>query len=175
MKIEPTELDDVLLLKPSVHEDDRGYFFESFRQSWLPDVCFVQDNLSSSVQHTLRGIHYQFQEPQGKLVQVVVGTVLDVAVDLRRSSTTFGQYVSRTLSDENHHQLWVPPGFGHGFIVLSESAVFQYKCTNYYAPDDQHIICWDDPDLAIDWQTKNPILSERDSNGVAFRDAQCFS
>lgn len=175
MKCEATRIKDVLLLEPEVFSDVRGYFLESYRESWLPEVVFVQDNQSSSVKNTLRGIHYQRNFPQGKLIQVLLGEVLDVAVDLRRSSSTFGKWTSTILSSENHHLFWVPPGFGHGFAVLSERAVFHYKCTNYYDPEDQHIIRWDDPDLNIDWQVKNPILSERDENGKDFRDAQCFS
>lgn len=175
MNVVETEIPEVLLLKPNVFEDDRGYFFESFRQSWLPDTKFVQDNLSSSIRSTLRGIHYQLNAPQGKLVQVIVGEVLDVAVDLRRSSVTFGHWVARTLNDKNHHLLWIPPGFGHGFIVLSDQAVFQYKCTDYYAPEDQHIIRWDDPELNIDWKIDKPILSERDANGKELKYAEYFS
>lgn len=169
-----TELDDVVVLEPRVFDDDRGYFFESFRQSWLPDADFVQDNQSTSRINTLRGIHYQINLPQGKLVRVTKGRVLDVAVDLRQSSKSFGQYVARELSPLQHLMMWIPEGFGHGFLALTEQVEFQYKCTNYYDPDDQHIIRWDDPDLAIKWGVHNPVVSERDSEGLWLKDAKLF-
>lgn len=174
MRRTSTDIDDVLVFEPTVIEDNRGYFFESFRDSWLPDYRFVQDNQSGSQRGTLRGIHYQLRRPQGKLVKVIAGEVLDVAVDLRKSSKSFGSWVSKVLTAANHCMLWVPPGFGHGFIVLSESAEFQYKCTDYYDPEDQHIICWNDPELSIDWHTSSPVLSDRDANGGFFRDAKYF-
>ena len=175
MKRIPCEITDVQVFEPKVIDDSRGYFFESFRESWLPDFHFVQDNQSASQKGTLRGIHYQITHPQGKLVSVVSGEVLDIAVDLRKSSPTFGSSVIKRLSSDNHRMLWIPPGFGHGFIVLSEHVEFQYKCTNYYDPEDQHIIRWNDPDLNIDWGTKSPVLSDRDANGGYFQDADYFA
>ena len=174
----PTELPQVLLLQPRVFADERGFFFESFNQREFNqatglDLVFVQDNHSKSMKRTLRGLHYQFNQPQGKLVQATVGEVFDVAVDLRRSSKTFGQWYGVVLSSENKRMLWVPPGFAHGFMVLSESAEFQYKCTDYYAPEDEHGILWNDPDLAIDWPLAagEPILSAKDSQAKSFKDA----
>lgn len=155
MKITPTAIPDVLLLEPRVFADDRGFFMETWqRQKFAAagiDFDFVQDNHSRSVRGTLRGLHYQIRQPQGKLVRVTVGEVFDVAVDLRRSSPTFGQWVGEYLSAENKRLLWVPPGFAHGFYVTSEVAEFQYKCTDYYAPEHERCVRWDDPDLAIDW------------------------
>lgn len=174
MIIHETELSDVLLLEPEVFQDDRGYFFESYRKSWLPGVQFVQDNQSASSLHTLRGIHYQINLPQGKLVRVTEGAVLDVAVDLRKSSPTFGQHVSRELSADNHLIMWIPEGFGHGFLALTEHAEFQYKCTNYYDPTDQHIIRWNDPDLNLLWGVEMPVVSERDAQGLALAQAKLF-
>jgi dTDP-4-dehydrorhamnose 3,5-epimerase len=174
VKITACSIPDVKLIEPNVIRDSRGYFFESFRQSWLPEQVFVQDNQSASQKDTLRGIHYQVRQPQGKLVRVVSGAVLDVAVDLRKSSKTFGHYVAQHLNSEAHQMLWVPPGFGHGFLVLSETAEFYYKCTSYYDPEDQHIIRWNDPDLAIDWGLESPILSGRDAEGNLFKDASYF-
>jgi len=167
MKVEKTAIEDVLLITPIVHEDARGYFFESYREevyrtNGLP-THFVQDNQAASTKGVLRGLHYQLHFPQGKLVQVVLGTVYDVAVDIRRGSPTFGQYVGSLLTDENHHQFYIPEGFAHGYCVLSERAVFQYKCTETYHPEDEYGIRWDDPDIAIDWPVKVPLLSERDA------------
>ncbi len=174
MNIHETELEGVLLLEPRVFEDDRGYFFESYRESWLPGVHFVQDNQSASSLHTLRGIHYQINLPQGKLVRVTRGAVLDVAVDLRKFSQTFGQTASRELSADNRHMLWIPQGFGHAFLAISDGVEFQYKCTNYYDPEDQHIIRWNDPDLGINWGVDNPVVSERDANGLFLHEAITF-
>jgi dTDP-4-dehydrorhamnose 3,5-epimerase len=168
MKVEKTTIRDVLLITPVVHEDARGYFFESYREevyrvNGLP-TCFVQDNQAASTGNVLRGLHYQLNFPQGKLVQVVLGTVYDVAVDIRRGSPTFGQYVGSLLTDENHHQFYIPAGFAHGYCVLSDRAVFQYKCTETYHPEDEYGIHWDDPDIAIDWPVNNPLLSEKDAS-----------
>jgi len=177
----PTKLRDVLLHKPRVFGDARGHFLESwnrraFSEAGL-DADFVQDNASLSVRGTLRGLHYQIKNPQGKLVWAVEGEILDVAVDLRRSSPTFGQADAFVLSGSNFLRAWVPPGFAHGFHVLSETANFCYKCTNYYSPADERVIAWNDPDLAIDWQIppgESPTLSVRDSAGMAFREAPYF-
>ena len=149
----------------------------TFRAEWLPQHHFVQDNHSKSVGRTLRGLHYQLAKPQGKLVQATVGEVFDVAVDLRMGSKTFGHWYGVLLNSENKRLLWVPPGFAHGFIVLSEFAEFQYKCTNYYAPEDEHTIAWNDPDLAITWplDAGEPILSGKDKQGQAFKDATYYA
>ena len=181
MQVTPTAIPDVVILDPKVFGDERGFFFESFNQKVFaaavgssPD--FVQDNHSASRRGVLRGLHYQIQSPQGKLVRVIQGEVLDVAVDLRRSSATFGQWVSCLLSAENKRQFWVPEGFGHGFVVLSEWAEFLYKTTNYYAPEHERTILWNDPDLAIDWQFPGePILSSKDQQGTRFKDADVFA
>lgn len=172
---------DVLLLEPKVFGDERGFFYESFNQVRFEEavgrsVRFVQDNHSRSVKGVLRGLHYQIQQSQGKLVRVVAGSVFDVAVDLRKSSPTFGQWVGEILSADNKRQLWVPEGFGHGFVVLSDSAEFLYKTTDYYAPQFERSIAWNDPDLAIDWQFKGtPSLSAKDAAGVALRNAEVFA
>jgi len=172
---------DVVLLEPKVFGDERGFFFESFNQARCEEaigrsVNFVQDNHSRSVKGVLRGLHYQIQQPQGKLVRVVSGTVFDVAVDLRKSSPTFGQWVGEILSADNKRQLWVPEGFGHGFVVLSDSAEFLYKTTNYYAPQFERSIAWNDPDLAIDWQFDGmPSLSAKDAQGSSLRNAEVFA
>ena len=166
----------VKVFTPRVFEDDRGYFFESFRSHWLPEVEFVQDNQSLSVKKTLRGLHYQFENPQGKLVRVVDGVVFDVAVDIRQSSQHFGQAVSRVLSAENKEMMWVPPGFAHGFLVLSDTAEFVYKCTDYYAHGDEYGIRWNDPEIAIDWPTEGlpPLLSDKDEAAPCLKDAKLF-
>jgi dTDP-4-dehydrorhamnose 3,5-epimerase len=180
MKVTPTEIPDVLIVEPEVFGDERGFFFESFNQkSWEEatglKTTFVQDNHSRSAKGVLRGLHYQTQQTQGKLVRVVQGEVFDVAVDLRRSSTTFGKWVGCHLSAENKRQFWVPEGFAHGFLVLSEAAEFLYKTTNYYAPEYEQCIGWDDVDLAIDWPLDSePVLSQKDSQGIAFKNALCF-
>lgn len=181
MEIVPTAINEVWLLKPAIHGDSRGFFLESFRQSWFDergvDVQFVQDNHSGSGRGVLRGLHYQLHQPQGKLVRVVRGEVFDVAVDLRRSSPTFGRYVGARLSAENGHQLWVPPGFGHGFYVISEFAEFVYKCTAYYAPQHERCIIFDDPDIGIDWPLAaggQPRLSDKDAAAPRLADADVY-
>lgn len=181
MNATPLAIPEVILFEPKVFGDDRGFFFESFNQAQFDaavgrPVTFVQDNHSRSVRNVLRGLHYQIQQPQGKLVRVAVGEVFDVAVDLRRSSPTFGQWVGAVLSAENKKQLWVPEGFGHGFVVLSEVAEFLYKTTDYYAPAHERCIIWNDPTLAIDWQLQGePVLSAKDAQGAAFAQAEVFA
>jgi len=166
----PQSIPDVLLIEPTVHGDSRGYFMESFRQDLLNDflgyeVNFVQDNESKSAKGVLRGLHYQLPpSAQAKLVRVIEGRVLDVAVDIRQSSPTFGQYVSKELSSDNHHQLFIPRGFAHGFVVLSESAVFAYKVDNYYSPNDDRGIAFDDPEIDIDWVLKSDELQLSDKD-----------
>lgn len=181
MEIIKTPIPDVLILEPKVFGDDRGFFYESYNQQALLEqtevsLSFVQDNHSRSAQGVLRGLHYQIKQAQGKLVRVVVGSVYDVAVDIRRQSPTFGQWVGTTLSAENKRQLWVPPGFAHGFLVLSEAAEFLYKTTDYYAPQYERSIRWDDPTLAIDWPLagKTPTLSAKDSAAPLFREAEIY-
>jgi dTDP-4-dehydrorhamnose 3,5-epimerase len=180
MKVSPSKIPDVLIIEPKVFGDDRGFFFESFnlktfREATGLDVEFVQDNHSKSARNVLRGLHYQIEQPQGKLVRVVQGEVFDVAVDIRRVSKTFGQWVGIHLSAENKKQFWVPPGFAHGFVVLSERAEFLYKTTDYYAPAHERCIAWNDPDLAIEWPIKNsPSLSGKDSKGSALKTAELF-
>lgn len=183
MKIIPATIPEVLVIEPKVFGDARGFFLESFNQRIFNqitglDVQFVQDNHSHSQQGVLRGLHYQIQQPQGKLVQVIRGAVFDVAVDIRRSSPTFGQWVGVTLTEENHHQLWIPPGFAHGFYVLSEYADFLYKTTDYYAPEFERCIAWNDKGIGIQWPfagTMQPVISDKDRRGVALADAQVFA
>jgi dTDP-4-dehydrorhamnose 3,5-epimerase len=179
LNVVATAIPDVVILQPQVHGDRRGFFLESWNRSAFADAGidaeFVQDNHSRSSRGTLRGLHYQVQQTQGKLVRVAAGAVFDVAVDLRRSAPTFGQWVGAILSDENQEFLWVPPGFAHGFLVLSETADFLYKCTDYYAPEHERSIAWNDPDLAIDWPVPagvDLLLSDRDRKAGAFRDAE---
>lgn len=178
MKVTPTQIEDVLLIEPRVFGDDRGYFYESFncrafRDATGLDINFVQDNHSKSVRNVLRGLHYQVARPQGKLVRVVQGEVFDVAVDIRKGSKYYGQWVGHVLSAENKKQLWIPAGLAHGFVVLSETAEFLYKTTEYYAPDDERCIAWNDPDLAIAWPVAGtPLLSAKDARGTAFRGAE---
>lgn len=180
MKATPTAIPDVLMLEPKVFGDARGFFLESFNQKVFReatgvDAEFVQDNHSRSGRGVLRGLHYQLRQPQGKLVRVVRGAVFDVAVDVRRSSPTFGRWVGTELSEDNHRQFWVPPGFAHGFVVLSESADFLYKTTEYYAPEHERCIAWNDPAIGIAWPAGlQPKLSEKDSRGVPLADAQVF-
>jgi dTDP-4-dehydrorhamnose 3,5-epimerase len=180
MMISSTSIPDVFLVEPRIFGDDRGFFFESFNAQVFQAATgistpFVQDNHSRSAQHVLRGLHYQIQQPQGKLVRAVAGTVLDVAVDIRQSSPSFGQWVAYELSAENKRQLWVPVGFAHGFVVLSETAEVAYKTTDYYAPQSERSILWNDPDLAIDWQiTAPPILSGKDQAASRFKAADLF-
>jgi dTDP-4-dehydrorhamnose 3,5-epimerase len=181
VKIIQTEIPDVLLLEPRVFGDERGFFYESYNEIVLLDKAninyhFVQDNHSRSVKNVLRGMHYQIQQPQGKLVRVVVGEVFDVAVDLRANSSYFGKWVGFYLSAQNKHQLWVPPGFAHGFLVISESAEFLYKTTDYYAPEYERTIAWNDPDLAIAWNLEEaPIISTKDRLGKSLREAEVFA
>ncbi len=167
MNIIPTNIPDVLTIIPEIHGDERGFLFESFRDSWFPDLNFVQDNHSRSVKGTLRGLHYQLNQPQGKLIRVIHGEVFDVAVDLRKSSPTFLSWAGKKLSAENKEIFWIPPGFAHGFLVLSESADVTYRCTDYYTPDDEHTILWSDKEIGIEWPLgrSEPILSERDRSG----------
>lgn len=180
MNVIPTRLPEVLIIEPKVFGDDRGFFYESFNARAFAEATsctlpFVQDNHSRSARGVLRGLHYQIEQSQGKLVRVTAGEVLDIAVDIRRSSPTFGQWASVRLSAQNHRQLWVPPGFAHGFVVLSESADFLYKTTDYYAPAAERCIRWDDPQLAIDWELDSaPILSAKDQNGKALHEADLF-
>ncbi len=180
MEVRPTEIPDVLVIEPRVYGDARGFFFESFNQRVWEEKTglasrFVQENHSRSARHVLRGLHYQIRRPQGKLVRVILGAVFDVAVDLRRSSPTFGRWVGRELSADNRRQMWIPEGFAHGFVVLSEVAEFLYMTTDYYAPQHERAVIWNDPDLAIDWPLDNgPTLSEKDRNAPRFRDADLF-
>ena len=181
MKVIPTKIPDVLILEPKVFGDSRGFFFESFNQQAFNkatglDVQFVQDNHSRSAQGVLRGLHYQIQQPQGKLVRVTQGAVFDVAVDIRKSSPTFGQWEGVELNADNHRQLWIPAGFAHGFVVLSESADFLYKTTDYYAPEFERCIAWNEPTIDVDWQYEGePQLSEKDQQGASLKDAELFS
>ena len=177
MKVETTGLPGVLVLEPVVHRDQRGFFLETwwserYAEAGLP-VSFVQDNHSRSARGTLRGLHYQVEQAQGKLVRCASGEVFDVAVDLRRGSSTYGRWTAVTLSDRDHRQLWIPPGFAHGFYVLSETADVVYKCSAVYAPAHERVIRWDDPDLGIAWPLQGgaPVVSSRDAGGLAFRDA----
>lgn len=180
MQVIRTAIPDVLIIEPKVFGDARGFFFESFNQKSFNeatglDVNFVQDNHSKSVCGVLRGLHYQIQQPQGKLVRVVQGEVFDVAVDIRRRSPTYGQWVGELLSGENKRQIWIPAGFAHGFVVLSETAEFLYKTTDYYAQQFERCIAWDDADLKIDWQFSGvPALSAKDAVGARFAQAEVF-
>ncbi len=181
MKVIDTAIPEVKIIEPQVFGDERGFFMETWRESWFNEqVCerrFVQDNHSKSRQGILRGLHYQMEHTQGKLVRVVAGEVFDVAVDIRKSSPTFGQWVGVLLSAENRRQLWVPEGFAHGFYVTSDSAEFVYRCTDVYHPASEQSIRWNDPDLAINWPLVNgqqPDLSAKDANGAWFRDAAYF-
>lgn len=180
MQFIDTKIPDVSLVIPLVLGDDRGFFMETWQQktfdkSAVP-TTFVQDNHSRSKQGILRGLHYQIKHPQGKLVRVTQGSVFDVAVDMRKSSPTFGQWVGYELSAENRRMLWVPPGFAHGFYVMSDTAEFVYKCTDYYAPEFERSLLWNDPTVAIDWPTngQTPLLSEKDAKGDLFGDADTF-
>lgn len=178
MKITPTAIPDVLLIEPKVFGDARGFFYESFNLRVFEQATglapsFVQDNHSKSARNVLRGLHYQIRQPQGKLVRAVAGEVFDVAVDIRKDSPTFGQWVGDILSAENRKQLWIPPGFAHGFLVLSESAEFLYKATDYWAPEFERCIRWDDPQLAIEWPLRGgPILAAKDAAGPPLADAE---
>lgn len=184
MKVTPTSIPEILMLEPHVFGDARGFFLESFNAGAFRHLTgleteFVQDNHSRSAKGVLRGLHYQLRQPQGKLVRVVRGHVLDVAVDLRRSSATFGRWVAVELSESNFRQLWIPPRFAHGFVVLSESADFLYKTTDYYAPDDEHCLAWDDPAVGIDWRLGQagigqPLLSAKDRAGLPLARAAVY-
>jgi dTDP-4-dehydrorhamnose 3,5-epimerase len=181
MKFEATSLRDVYLIKPRVFGDERGFFMESWNQQLFSehgfDVHFVQDNHSRSTRGILRGMHYQTEHTQGKLVRVTAGAVFDAVVDLRHSSPTFGQWYGAQLSAENHHMLWIPPGFAHGFYVLSESADFQYKCSDVYHPQSEVSLSWDDPTVGIEWPLpagKAPRLSDKDANGLAWNEIPLF-
>jgi dTDP-4-dehydrorhamnose 3,5-epimerase len=179
MKVQSTQIAGVLIVEPDVFGDDRGFFLESFNERAMReigiDAHFVQDNHSRSQRNVLRGLHYQIHQPQGKLVRVVRGTVFDVAVDIRRNSSTFGKWVGVELSAENKRMFWMPPGMAHGFVVLSDSADFLYKATDYYAPEFERTILWNDPDLGIEWPlVGEPILSSKDAAGKSFREAEVF-
>jgi dTDP-4-dehydrorhamnose 3,5-epimerase len=174
MKIIETELDGVLIIEPHVFKDQRGYFFETYQRQRYTDAGivtdFVQDNLSFSKKGTLRGLHYQHPHEQAKLVQVIQGEVFDVVVDIRRESPTFGKWIGRHLSDENKKQLFVPEGFAHGFCVRSDTALFHYKCSDFYAPDCEGGVLWSDPDVAIDWSVESPIVSDKDAKFSCLKD-----
>ncbi len=181
MEVVPSRLPDVLVIKPAIFEDPRGFFMESWNSKAFEeagiDAAFVQDNYSSSVAGTVRGLHYQIEQAQGKLVWVVKGEVFDVVVDLRKSSPDFGQWAGELLSANNRKQMWIPPGFAHGFLVLSATADFQYKCTDYYAPEHERTLQWNDPDIGIEWpllDEEKPILSSKDQAGVPLRSADVY-
>ena len=179
MRVTPTEIPDVLVIEPRVFGDDRGFFFESWNRRALAEAGlaadFVQDNHSRSTRNVLRGLHYQIRHAQGKLVRVVVGEVCDVAVDLRRSSKTFGRHVSVTLSADNRRILWVPPGFAHGFCVTSESADFLYKTTDYWHPEHERTLLWNDPALGIAWPVATPVIAAKDAAGTPFAHAETYA
>jgi dTDP-4-dehydrorhamnose 3,5-epimerase len=177
-----TSLPGVILITPQVFPDDRGFFMETWHSSRFAkhgiDASFVQDNFSHSLKGTLRGLHYQIEHAQGKLIRVVLGEIFDVAVDLRRSSPKFGQWVGRIISADNKCQLWVPPGFAHGFLVLSDTAAFEYKCSDYYSPEFERSIRWDDPDIGIEWpllDAQVPVLSGKDAAAPFLRDAETYA
>ncbi len=178
MKIERTEISGFVVIEPRVFEDGRGFFVETFQQARFQeaglDNRFVQDNHTRSQHGTVRGLHYQLRRPQGKLVGVVRGEIFDVAVDLRRGSPSFGQWLGVRLSEANHRLAYLPPGLAHGFCVVSDVADVVYKCTDYYAPEDEHTILWSDPQLAIDWPLSEPILSSKDQAGTPFAEAAYF-
>ena len=181
MQFEPTNIADVILVKPQVLGDERGFFLETRHEEKFSEAGikqhFVQDNHSKSTQGVLRGLHYQIKQPQGKLVRVVQGEIFDVAVDIRKNSPSFGKWVGAVLSAENKHLYWVPPGFAHGFYVLSETAEVLYSCTDFYAPEYDRSILWNDPDIGIEWPLlsgKSPQLSEKDQNGASFKQAEVF-
>lgn len=182
MQVVATAIPDLVTIEPRVFGDDRGFFYESFNQRRFTELTgvtdsFVQDNHSKSARNVLRGLHYQIRQPQGKLVRVVAGEVLDIAVDIRKSSPNFGNWVGVKLSAENKKMLWIPKGFAHGFVVLSDSAEFLYKTTDYWAPEHERSILWNDPDLAIDWQLggATPLLSAKDQAGKLLREAETFA
>lgn len=176
MKFTPTAIPDVIVVEPRVFGDHRGFFMETWEKNRFTEagiaVDFVQDNHSRSVKNTLRGLHYQEPFGQGKLVRVVLGEVFDVAVDIRRGSPTFGKWVGEILSEENKRQLWVPPGFAHGFCVLSDAADFVYKCTEFYHPECEHTILWNDPAIGIEWPISDAILSDKDKKGTLLAETE---
>jgi dTDP-4-dehydrorhamnose 3,5-epimerase len=187
MKYTQLDIPDIILIEPQIFGDHRGFFMETFREDEfnlkvthkknIDPITFVQDNHSKSTQGILRGLHYQIKQPQGKLVRVISGEVFDVAVDIRKSSPFFGKWTGVTLSAENKKMLWIPPGFAYGFYVLSDTAEFTYKCTDYYAPEHERCILWNDPSIAIDWpiiQKSSPILSQKDEAGSTFENAELF-
>jgi dTDP-4-dehydrorhamnose 3,5-epimerase len=180
MKVWPSDIPEVLLLEPRVHQDERGFFLESynrrtFEQATGLSLEFVQDNQSFSVRNVLRGLHYQILQPQGKLIQVMAGEIYDVAVDLRRSSPSFGKWIGVTLAGGSHRMLWIPQGFAHGYIVLSEHAIVLYKTTDYYAPEHERTILWNDPALGIKWPLEGePMVSDKDRRATPFRTADHF-
>jgi len=181
MNFFPTEIPDVILVEPKIFKDERGFFLEVYQAKIFEAAGihfnFVQDNHSGSTQHILRGLHYQIQHPQGKLVRAIAGEIFDVAVDLRKHSPTFGKWVGRILTSENKHQLWIPPGFAHGFYVISEWAEVHYKATDYYAPQFDRSMLWSDPQIGISWPIPEgirPILSVKDENAKSFEDAEVF-
>ncbi len=182
MKYIQLDISDIILIEPQVFGDHRGFFMETFRddefQKNVADVTFVQDNHSKSSQGILRGLHYQIKQPQGKLVRVISGEVFDVAVDIRKSSPFFGKWTGAILSEKNKKMLWVPPGFAHGFYVLSDTAEFTYKCTNYYAPEHERGILWNDPSIAVNWPVipgTSPISSQKDEDGSTLENAEVFT
>lgn len=180
MRVIPTAMPEVLLIEPRVFSDSRGFFFESYNQRAFleatgTDAVFVQDNHSHSIGTVLRGLHYQVRQPQGKLVRVVVGEVFDVVVDLRRSSPHFGKWIGERLSAENRKMIWIPPGFGHGFLALSESVDMLYKATDYYAPEHERCIIWNDPEIGIDWPLEGvPLVSDKDGRGLRLAVAETY-
>ena len=181
MQILKTSLDGVLLLTPAVIEDERGFFYESFNKRQFEiathaPIEFLQENHSRSAQGVIRGLHYQLEKPQGKLVRVTLGSIFDVVVDIRKTSSTYGQWMGVEISDENHHQLWIPPGFAHGFLVLSSLADIVYKATDYWHPEHERCIRWNDPTIAIDWPSVGePILSDKDRLGEFLASAEVYS
>jgi dTDP-4-dehydrorhamnose 3,5-epimerase len=181
MEFVPTRLPDVMVIRPKVFEDARGFFMDTWHRKQFEqegiDASFVQDSHSGSKAGTIRGLHYQIKQAQGKLIRVVKGEAFDVAVDIRRSSPDFGQWTGEVLSAENHKVIWIPPGFAHGFLVLSETAEFEYKCTDYYAPEHERTLQWDDPDIGIDWpllEEEKPLLSDKDALGLPLKDAEVY-
>lgn len=181
MKIKPTSIPDILVIEPDVHGDHRGFFMETWRKEWFTDLgddlTFVQDNHSKSVKGTLRGLHYQVKQPQGKFIRVVQGEIFDVVVDLRLASDTFGQWEGVLLSSENKKSLWVPPGFAHGFYVISDTAEITYKCTDYYAAEYERSLLWNDPEIGINWPLLDDevVLSEKDAKGSPLAECETYS
>ncbi len=176
MRMVKTSIEGVCIIEPILHTDARGFLMESFRKSWFPEYEFVQENHSQSTKGTVRGLHYQLRRSQGKLIRVVSGEIFDVAVDLRRSSATFSRYVSQILSDENKKMFWIPPGFAHGFLVLSDQAEVIYQCTEYYSPSDEHTLLWNDTQIGIEWPstTKSLVISDKDRNAATLTECVTF-